>query len=285
MEENSSNYSLMNNQGFVVQSNDLIRSRQHLDWIEAKLVRLAIMQVMRNDKQFFPYKIPIKTFCDLLNIDLDLYCGKKAQKICAGLAKKPVQIQNGDGWKIIPWVSLCEYMSRNGDVTEGIITIQLNEKLKPYLIGLEKYYTQYAIDNILAMQGRNTYGIRLFELILSKVYTDLPKEGAYVTSTIEEIRICCDCETKYPKIGMLKVRVIDSAVKEICTSTIYDVEYRDILEGKKIVGFQFFIIKKYHRGLRDEVFALDDKQKKSKGKRTKKKELDQGQLSLDLESL
>ena len=169
MPDSNNQCQMMETQGYVVQSNKLIQSRQKLNWVEAKLVRLAIMQVLKNDKKFDAYKIPIKTFCELLNIDLDLYCGKNAKKICDGIARKPLQVQCGEDWKIIPWVSFCEYKSKKGDVTEGTITIKLNDQLKPYLIGLEEYYTQYAIEHILNMQSKNIYWRRIFELILSTV--------------------------------------------------------------------------------------------------------------------
>lgn len=247
MSDMNSQYQMMETQGYVVQSNKLIQSRQKLNWVEAKLVRLAIMQVLKNDKKFDAYRIPIKTFCELLNIDLDLYCGKNAKKICDGIARKPLQVQCGEDWKIIPWVSFCEYKSKKGDVTEGTITIKLNDQLKPYLIGLEEYYTQYAIEHILNMQSKNIYGLRIFELILSKIYMPIPNKGTSVELSVEEIRICCDCENKYDKIGMLKVRVIDKARDEICNSTIFDVDYTEITISKKIIGFRFFIRKKYYR--------------------------------------
>lgn len=262
-------YHLMETQGYVVQSNKLIQSRQKLNWVEAKLVRLAIMQVLRNDTKFDAYKIPIKTFCELLNIDLDLYCGKNAKKICDGIARKPLQIQCGDDWKIIPWVSFCEYKSKKGDVTEGTITIKLNDQLKPYLIGLEQYYTQYAIEHILNMQSKNIYGLRIFELILSKIYSGFPKEGIYVELTVEEIRVCCDCEDKYDKIGMLKVRVIDKAREEICNNTIFDVDYIEMTVAKKIVGFRFFIQKKYHR--KESAITESDMGQEMQPKRRKRK--------------
>lgn len=280
MPDSNNQYQMMETQGYVVQSNKLIQSRQKLNWVEAKLVRLAIMQVLKNDKKFDTYKIPIKTFCELLNIDLDLYCGKNAKKICDGIARKPLQVQCGEDWKIIPWVSFCEYKSKKGDVTEGTITIKLNDQLKPYLIGLEEYYTQYAIEHILNMQSKNIYGLRIFELILSKIYTPIPNEGTSVEISLEEIRICCDCEDKYDKIGMLKVRVIDKAKDEICNSTIFDVDYTEITVSKKIIGFRFFIRKKYYRKAinASEASEIQEKSRKVKNKKDSEFQWEQQEL-------
>ena len=276
-------YALIDRKGYVVQSNALIRSRQKLNWVEAKLVRLAIMQILRNDKQFLAYRIPIKVFCELLNIELDQYCGKKAKKICEGISRKPLQIQSGNDWRIIPWVSLCEYQSKNGNVTEGTIIIKLNDELKPYLLGLEKYYTQYAIDHVLAMQSKSIYGLRIFEFILSKIYTDIPKEGCEVEMSVEEVRICCDCENKYSEVGMLKKRVVEKATQEIKNCTIYDLEYSDITVGKRIVGFKFYIIQKYHH--KEHTVSIEEKLNRNLPDKIYAEKDEWGQQRMDLDTL
>ena len=38
--------------------------------------------------------------------------------------------------------------------------------MKPYLLGLQNNYTEYTLDNILAM--KSVYGIRIFELLQEK---------------------------------------------------------------------------------------------------------------------
>lgn len=281
-------------QGYVVQSNSLIFSKQKLNKMESKLIRLAIMQIFRNDKEFKAYKIPITTFCRLLNVDLDLYCGKQAHKICTGIARKPLQIYRDKDWKIIPWVSMCEYQSKNSTENEGTIIIKLNDELKPYLLGLSEYYTQYAYESILSMQS--TYAIRLFEMIYSKTFSEIPKEGSMIELSVSEIRTACDCDDKYTQIGMLKKRVVDRAVAEINENTIYELHYTDITEKKKTIGFRFFIRIKYYHLEGDPIALLEDKKnllaEKKSGKRNSKRKtskteqtgtiLDWEQQSLDL---
>ena len=54
---------------YVVQANSLIGGRQALKLNSAKLVRAAIMQVVKEDTELKPYIITIKEFASLLQID------------------------------------------------------------------------------------------------------------------------------------------------------------------------------------------------------------------------
>ena len=79
------------------------------------------------------------------------------------------------------WCSTCEY-------EDGIITIKLHDKLKPYLIQLKQHYTQYMLQDILML--KTVYAVRLYELIREemkgqKVYAD---KTAIVSLDVETIR-------------------------------------------------------------------------------------------------
>ena len=112
------------------------------------------------------------------------------------------------------------------------------------------------------------------------IYTPIPNEGTSVEISLEEIRICCDCEDKYDKIGMLKVRVIDKAKDEICNSTIFDVDYTEITVSKKIIGFRFFIRKKYYRKAinASEASEIQEKSRKVKNKKDSEFQWEQQEL-------
>lgn len=56
---------------------------------------------------------------------------------------------------------------------------KLNDDLKPFLLQLKEHYTQYTLDNIMAM--KSTYSIRIFELLQEKIKTKvIGRSGKYV---------------------------------------------------------------------------------------------------------
>ena len=220
----------------VVMSNDLIKGKSNLSLNELKLLRLTIMQVIADDKDLMTYQIRIVELAKMLEISRqNLYT--EVMQMCKHLLQEIVYVGDGNPkhkWKMFQWCSTCEY-------EDGIITIKLHDKLKPYLIQLKQHYTQYMLQDILML--KTVYAVRLYELIREemkgqKVYAD---KTAIVSLDVETIRKATDTEKKYAQIGIFKLRVIESALKEINEKSCYYVTYNDIKESRKIVGFKFKI--------------------------------------------
>lgn len=227
---------------YVVQANNLIGGRQALGLNSAKLIRAAVMQIKPDDTDIKPYMITIKQLSELLDVKAaNLY--RDIDSITSDIIANPVFIKSDEGkrirWVKIPWVEFCQYDSDVG------VSIQLNQRLKPFLIALKAQYTQYSLETILAM--KSVYAIRIFEMLQSKIMCNvLPRGGTHITLMVEEIIDGCELSDTYKKISNLKNRVIDTAVNEIKRVTLYDVSYSNIKNGRRIEAFDFYVNMKYH---------------------------------------
>lgn len=226
----------LNKENQVVMANDLIKSKSCLSLNEIKLLRLTIMQIVKEDNDFYTYKISIMELAKLLDIpSTHLY--SDVYDICRHLLQEVVEIGDGNPkhkWKIFQWCSSCSY-------NNGIITIKLHEDLQPYLIQLKDYYTQYVLEDIILL--KTIYAIRIYELIREamkgqKVYAD---KIAIITLSEETIRKATGTEDKYTKMSMFRARVIDAALKEINAKLGYNISYEPLKCSRKIVGFRFKI--------------------------------------------
>ena len=234
---------------YVVQANDLIGGRQALGINSAKLIRAAVMQIKPGDEEIKPYLITIKQLSDLLGISAsNLY--RDIDEITNDIIANPVYIKKVEGkkvrWVKIPWVEFCQYDSDVG------ISIQLNMRLKPFLVALKDHYTQYSLENILAM--KSVYAIRIFEMLQAKIMRNvLPLDGMHIILTVEEIIEGCELKDTYRIITNLKKRVLDVAVSEIKRVTLYDVSYENVKNGRRIEAFDFFLNMRYHNKARNLV--------------------------------
>ena len=232
----------INRNNYVVQANDLIGGRQALGLNSAKLIRAAVMQIKPEDNDIKPYVVTIKQLSELLEVSSqNLY--RDIDEITNDIIANPVFIKAEDGkrvrWVKIPWVEFCQYESDVG------VSLQLNLRLKPFLIALQNHYTQYTLENILAM--KSVYAIRIFEMLLSKIMTHtLPKKGTHIILGLEEIIAGCELSDTYRIITNLKKRVLDVAVNEIKRVTLYDVSYENVKNGRKVEAFNFYLNMKYH---------------------------------------
>lgn len=234
----------LDTRNYVVQANALIGGKQALKINSAKLIRAAIMQVVYDDEELKPYVITIQELSDLLDISAsNIY--RDIDEITDDIINNPVFVKEETGkktrWIKIPWVQRCEYHSDIG------VAIKLNDELKPFLLNLKEHYTQYSLDNILAM--KSVYAIRLFEMLQEKIiFRVLPKDGTFVEIPIDTIRECCGVDElkSYKLFSNLKAKVIDAAVNEINRVTMYKVSYTYIKKGRTVIAINFHVNMKYH---------------------------------------
>lgn len=157
------NYPLkLNSDYYVVTANDLIKGRQKMSLREAQLLFIAISQVVREDKDFKTYTTTVPELATFMGIDENsLY--RDLEGICTSLCKQVVKIQIGGTnargkakWKVFSWVQSAEYDS-------GKLTLRLSDDIKPYLLELDKYYTQTQLGTLMTF--RSYYTTRLYQYL------------------------------------------------------------------------------------------------------------------------
>lgn len=219
----------------VVMANDLVKGTSNLSLNELKLLRLVIMQITPEDIDLHPYIVEIKELQKIIGVDnKKLY--HYAQKMCLHLLKEVVLIGDGNPkhkWEAFQWVSYCKYDA-------GKITIKLNDALKPYIVGLQRFYTKFKLEEIVRLN--TTYAIRLLELLHMTFKTEFygqHNEEVYID--LQTLRKATNTEQKYHKIDHFKKRVIESAINELNEKSEYHITYRDYKSGRAIVGFYFLV--------------------------------------------
>lgn len=228
----------------VVQANELVRSRQeNLTLLEAKLIRLAISQVLKDDSDLKTYRCSVVDLAEFLQISqTDIY--RDIQDLSRGLMKKTILIKDKDskqGYKIFHWIDFVEYK-------DGTITFQLSESLKPYLLGLNELFTQYNYRDIILLP--TTYSIRLYELLesyenvkysryIDHTFTDIPLENNEFLFTIDWLREYFNCVDKYSNTGDFIRRIIEPSIQAIEKNTVMRVSYRTIKEKRSIKAIVF----------------------------------------------
>ncbi|MDL2234271.1 replication initiation protein [Ruminococcaceae bacterium OttesenSCG-928-L11] len=215
---------------YTVMANDVIRGKQEMTLQEARIIRLLITQVVKEDKDLKTYVMNINDLAKFLNIPKsNLY--RDIYNICDSLLQRVVRIGSGDArdsWTKFQWIQLARYDGH------GNITLMLSEQIKPYVIELEKYFTQYKLENILEMNS--FYAIRLYELLKCDDFTN----GDTMEYSIDFLRQFFDCEDKYKPFNDFKKRVIDISIKEINAKS--DIEIRNleyVKEGRRVTALRF----------------------------------------------
>lgn len=239
----------------VIMLNDIIKGKQSMTLQEAKLIRLLIIQVVKEDKDFKTYVISIKELAKYLNVsDSNLY--RDIKNICDMLMTRIIKLSTGDAkkpWRTIQWLQLAEYDGC------GNIKLMLSNQMEPYILGLNSWFTKYSIKEIFSMSS--FYAIRIYELLsmeknIIKQYN--PKKSYEVVFSISYLRQVLDCENKFKQISQFKQKLLDISIKEINKYTDMQVKYECIKTSRTITDIKFIISVNSNSLTKEDNKKIDD---------------------------
>lgn len=223
----------------VVMANDMIKGISKLSLNEAKLLRTIIMQIKPYDEELEVFTVKADEFAAILGIDKN-HIYAEIDKMTDHLLDEKIRIgdkttKKKSKWKKFRWVDYCEYDT-------GTLTIKLSDQLRPYLLGLQKWYTQYRLEDIIFF--KSWYSIRIYELLMmciderKKPYADKIVD---IYMSLKDLRTYTETEKKYARLSQFKAKVLNIAVRDINEWSAYHVTVREYKEKKKIVGFYFSV--------------------------------------------
>jgi len=209
----------------VVKSNQLIqKARFSLSAQQQKIVLYIISKIQPFDDDFKLYQFKITDFCEVCGIEPkgNIYSLLKTQ--IKNISDKSLWIENEQGVE-----TLCRWIKKPYiDKRSGIIKIQLDEDLKPYLLQIREKFTEYEL--IYTLNFKSKYSIRLYEYLKSIHYNKLQKYKT--TIEIEEFQRLLD--STYTNFKDFHARVLKPTYKEINQYSDINFEY-ELIKSKKTV--------------------------------------------------
>jgi plasmid replication initiation protein len=180
-----------------------------------------------DDTDFKKYEVNVRSIADSHGIDTkNAY--RYIKKSALELNKQPIIIGDEIEGIALNWFSSVRYNSNR-----GTLLVDFHPDLKPYLLQLQGYFTQYENKNI--QQFKCVHSLRFYEFLKQKQNLGKGKEF-YIELTIAEIRsMFCFSDNEYKNTKDLRVRVIEPALKEINEQTdlsIVDIQF--LKKGRSI---------------------------------------------------
>jgi plasmid replication initiation protein len=262
------------NQQMVVKANDLIqRSKYTLSLQEQRLVQFVISKITPEMTELQEITIDIQDVCRLMGLN-EKSGGNYAyiKNSLKSVRDRSVWIKLASGYELtFSWFSSVLIKENSGKVT-----LMFDKLTAPFLLQLQKQYTEYALQYTLAM--KSAYSIRLYELL--KSYQHLGE----LTITVKDFRDRVDATSDYySNFGKLRQKVIDLALREIEGFTDLSVGVETIRKGRSIYALKFNIKEKlYSYKTYDEQQHYIAKNVKAKNKKSSAKKIQsEGQIAID----
>ena len=211
----------------IKKSNDLITAKYRLTIIQQYVLHNVISQIHMEDTDFKKYEVNVRSIAENHGIDTkNAY--RYIKKSALDLNKQPIIIGDEVEGIVFNWFSSVRYNSNR-----GTLLVDFHPDLKPYLLQLKGYFTQYENKNI--QQFKCVHSLRFYEFLKQKQNLGKGKEF-YTELTIDAIRsMFCFSVGEYKNTKDLRVRVIEPALKEINEQTdlsIIDIQF--LKKGRSI---------------------------------------------------
>ncbi|AEN16181.1 hypothetical protein HPPN120_08134 (plasmid) [Helicobacter pylori Puno120] len=174
------------------------------------------------------------------------------KNLCRSLSKRiledetlvfdPVTNKKEEMFEVMAIFKRIQYLKK-----KAVICYQLNDCLRPYLLGLKKNFTQIPLQHILPINSG--YAIRIYQMLLSELKQNRNETTRYL---IELQDILCVPKSMY-KWDNFKRNVLEPSLKEINATADIVADYRPLKERQKIVKLAFEICYKDLQRRKDQA--------------------------------
>ena len=213
----------------VVQSNRLIEARYRLTIEEQKIIKILISQIQRDDTDFQVYTFHVKELGEMLGITHKQQYAV-LNRVTDRLLTRILKFYNSETKELLKttWLSSARYKER-----QGTISFRFDPELKPLLLQLKSYFTQYTLEQVMQFKGQ--YAIRFFEF--RKSFLGRGKNEA-IFSLKELWEILGLGEDEYTIFRNFRNRVLEPARLELLERTGKSFTWEPVKQGRggKIIG-------------------------------------------------
>ncbi|MFP6239033.1 replication initiation protein [Helicobacter pylori] len=205
-----------------------------------------------SDKDFELHEVPISEILGevLSHESEDNYTYIK--NLCRSLSKRiledetlvfdPVTNKKEEMFEVMAIFKRIQYLKR-----KAVICYQLNDCLKPYLLGLRKNFTQIPLQHILPINSG--YAIRIYQMLLS----ELKQNRNEATIPLLQLQdVLCVPKSMY-KWDNFKRNVLEPSIKEINATTDIVASYTTKKQRQKITEIVFEICYKDLQKRKDQA--------------------------------
>lgn len=226
----------------VRQSNNFIESpyAQEFTAYEIKIFEIGVASCSQEDIKLFELKND-KEF-ELSNGELAKFLNTKPnvismeiEKTAKRIMKKTIHLRKilDDGTVEFEMINIIPYARYK----DGVFKFRLNYSIIPYLVEINKNFTEYQLHYLLSL--RSSYAIKIYKLLYQ--YRNIKKR----IFKVDELKEQCGVLDKYPQYKSFKQRILLPSIQQINELTDLHIDFKEIKMGRKVsqLVFNFSIVK------------------------------------------
>lgn len=218
----------------IVKANKVIEASYLLSLSEQRVLLACIAQIDSRQEltEQFQFEVSAFEIVDLVGLDNFSNAYRDLKKAAEKLYDRSVIIDDPDpdnplmAQRKTRWISGIDYLPG-----EGRLVLKFASGIIPYLSRLSKEFTKYKLKHVARFES--VYSIRLYELLVQ--WSSVGDREIEIEWLKKQFQV----SDKYKRLGDLKKRVIDPAIKEINEYSNLWVTYDQRKQGRTVTHFQF----------------------------------------------
>jgi len=217
----------------VRQHNAITTARYEMTACEMDIVFYLLSLIKKEDEKGVMYQIRVK---DLMAITGREWHYQQFLEATSNLRSREYIIEDDKRLLQVGLLSSAEYTKG-----EGVIELEVSEKVRPYLIDLKSNFTSFRLHAAFSLTSK--YAKRIYQI--TSQWKDIGESKTFSLHDFKVMLMLKDPQGKepeqYTKVSMFKKFVLDTAVSQINTHTDLKISYELIKKGRSYQSIRFYI--------------------------------------------
>lgn len=216
----------------IRQHNAITTARYEMSACEMDIVFYLLSLLKKDDKPGSFYQVKVK---ELVQVTGRQWNYQQFFEATSALRSREYVIEDNKRRLQVGLLASAEYLKG-----EGVIELEVSEKMRPYLIDLKRNFTSFRLQAAFNLSSK--YAKRVYQM--ASQWKDKPS----ITYTLHDFKVMLhlkDPEGKepeqYTKVSMLQKFVLDVAVNQINQHTDLKLRYELLKKGRAFESVRFFI--------------------------------------------
>lgn len=217
----------------IRQHNAITTARYEMTACEMDIVFYLLSLIKKEDERGVMYQVKVK---DLMAITGREWHYNQFLEATSNLRSREYIIEDEKRILQVGLLASAEYIKG-----EGVIELEVSEKVRPYLIDLKNNFTSFRLHAAFSLTSK--YAKRIYQI--ASQWKDIGESKTFSIHDFKVMLMLKDPKGKepeqYTKLSMFKKFVLDTAVNQINANTDLKISYELIKKARSYQSIRFYI--------------------------------------------
>ncbi|PRY00206.1 replication initiator protein [Pontibacter ummariensis] len=217
----------------IRQHNAITTARYEMTACEMDIVFYLLSLIKKEDERGVMYQVKVR---DLMAITGREWHYNQFLEATSNLRSREYIIEDEKRVLQVGLLASAEYIKG-----EGVIELEVSEKVRPYLIDLKNNFTSFRLHAAFSLTSK--YAKRIYQI--ASQWKDIGESKTFSIHDLKVMLMLKDPKGKdpeqYTKLSMFKKFVLDTAVNQINAHTDLKISYELIKKGRSYQSIRFYI--------------------------------------------